>query len=649
MQEDRRNRERAEETFCYLKASPHRTDSRFEALRSSVCVLCVSATLDGLLRKAQACVLFTHRLLKSGKRVAGHFVRDTVHRLHDTRSTWDREKKRDIMPICVGRHSGSACRAGLLTGRVCMVCLCCAQISLSLYSISLSSHRETDERAKLFKPSPTASQVWLHVRCIGCIGPHKHLYIATHTPIHIQTQRERPYQCDYPGCKRAFTQSGQLKTHQRLHTGERPFICSVAHCQMRFTHANRHCPDHPLETLKRCDDFVIQALPEQNTEVLKWLEKYRAEREDRTPTRKTPIKRTNSPDGVGSGPENGNGAASSATQNENENRRQDTAQRSATNNENHLPLGVNGSGNGLSGGVSTGNGALGNNHQLLASPVTPNNTYKSIRKGLMDMNACMGLTSPVTTKAKNSLPKLIQWQEPTSQEENESGDECCVPSKQSTFNPKKKWLRDAWQEDLAKPLEPNLISPKLFASTTSTMALKQQLHQESVVTISPSKRQLLGVIGHNKPLPRMEGIGHSTSAPAPVVTSVAPPPPAPFNPNQTRPTVLMVASKDSARPLSVKPAAELLANEITANGTCLSPKPEENNRKLQGALALMQLAAKDAFLQDAYEVPSVPEALLAHGTTLLCGRSPVEATNNGSTLAVNGFTTTEATVQEKCP
>lgn len=32
---------------------------------------------------------------------------------------------------------------------------------------------------------------------------------------------ERPYACDYPGCTRAFTQSGQLKTHQRLHTGKR--------------------------------------------------------------------------------------------------------------------------------------------------------------------------------------------------------------------------------------------------------------------------------------------------------------------------------------------------------------------------------------------------------------------------------------------
>ena len=50
---------------------------------------------------------------------------------------------------------------------------------------------------------------------------------------------ERPYVCDFPLCNRAFTQSGQLKTHQRLHTGERPFKCSFENCQMRFTHANR--------------------------------------------------------------------------------------------------------------------------------------------------------------------------------------------------------------------------------------------------------------------------------------------------------------------------------------------------------------------------------------------------------------------------
>lgn len=65
---------------------------------------------------------------------------------------------------------------------------------------------------------------------------------------------------------------------------------------MRFTHANRHCPDHPYATLTRSDDFVLKPVSE-NTElphdVTRWLERYKMsrEREDRTPTGKNERKK----------------------------------------------------------------------------------------------------------------------------------------------------------------------------------------------------------------------------------------------------------------------------------------------------------------------------------------------------------------------
>lgn len=119
---------------------------------------------------------------------------------------------------------------------------------------------------------------------------------------------------------------------------------------MRFTHANRHCPEHPYDQLKRCGDFVIQAVTEQNYDVIKWLEKYKMEKEDRTPTRKTP-KRTKST------------ATNEASRRANEvsNENINTSQDEVVGDENKFP-------------------------------VTPINPYKS-RKGLMvelDMNAGLG-------------------------------------------------------------------------------------------------------------------------------------------------------------------------------------------------------------------------------------------------------------------
>jgi uncharacterized Zn-finger protein len=78
-------------------------------------------------------------------------------------------------------------------------------------------------------------------------------HLNTHSLIH---SGEKPYACDFPECNKSYSRSGRLKIHQRTHTGEKPYICPFRGCAKKFTEKGNlktHLRIHSGEKPYFCD------------------------------------------------------------------------------------------------------------------------------------------------------------------------------------------------------------------------------------------------------------------------------------------------------------------------------------------------------------------------------------------------------------
>ncbi|KAJ1728842.1 hypothetical protein LPJ61_003823, partial [Coemansia biformis] len=128
---------------------------------------------------------------------------------------------------------------------------CGLRLSVPKAAAPLHSLRRTHSASGIGLQSPCATPTRLPslsvlVQAAAASAPYAH-HLALHlppaaglaaadcAPAVLRAAAKRRYACGFHGCGKAFTTSGHLSRHYRIHTGEKNYRCPYPGCTSRFS------------------------------------------------------------------------------------------------------------------------------------------------------------------------------------------------------------------------------------------------------------------------------------------------------------------------------------------------------------------------------------------------------------------------------